>query len=288
MIPFPDVIRIEPSSACNLKCIHCPTGSTKSRNRGVMSEDTFNIILKNIEHKVPRVVVMYHGGEPLLCKNLWAWIRLLKNMGVKYIKTITNGTLAGISDLQQAVTSKLDEFTFSVDGLSVEENDLIRRGSDGAEVISTIKRMIRIKQALHSDSPIIRINNAQFKTQDSPEKPSIPQFLIKEFKDYSGLLDYECIYAVHWGIWEVGNAHPPYVIKDGYCPRLSETITIRWNGDVVPCCLDLMSKYVTGNIHKSSLEEIWNSAKYEMIREGLKNNTPVDFCKGCCQSTTVS
>ena len=36
------------------------------------------------------------------------------------------------------------------------------------------------------------------------------------------------------------------------------TITIRSNGDVVPCCYDLTSKLVMGNIRENSLAQIWN------------------------------
>ncbi|KKL60605.1 hypothetical protein LCGC14_2203620, partial [marine sediment metagenome] len=58
-------------------------------------------------------------------------------------------------------------------------------------------------------------------------------------------------------------------------------ITIRWNGDVVPCCYDIMSEYVIGNIRENSLEEIWNNERYNNIRKGIEIGHPVEICGGC-------
>ena len=64
---LPKVLRIEPSSACNLRCLHCPTG-TINMKREKMSNDvedkTIEIVKKY--HEFFKVVVLYHGGEPFL------------------------------------------------------------------------------------------------------------------------------------------------------------------------------------------------------------------------------
>ena len=68
---FPDVVRIETTGKCNFKCIHCPTG-TEPNNRSVLSKERFDYIVHQFTYNnyIPRVVVLYHGGEPLLNKNL--------------------------------------------------------------------------------------------------------------------------------------------------------------------------------------------------------------------------
>ena len=64
---LPRVLRIEPASQCNLSCIHCPTG-TIDMNRGVMEKEVMHAVLDSIEvsRSSVKVVVFYHGGEPLL------------------------------------------------------------------------------------------------------------------------------------------------------------------------------------------------------------------------------
>jgi MoaA/NifB/PqqE/SkfB family radical SAM enzyme len=47
MLSFPKVLRIEPSSQCNLACSHCPTG-TIDMPREVMNELTFINVINNI------------------------------------------------------------------------------------------------------------------------------------------------------------------------------------------------------------------------------------------------
>ena len=76
---FPDVVRIEASGACNFRCIHCPTG-IQPNGRKQLSKESFYFILEQFIKKnfIPRVVVLYHGGEPLLNKDLEHFIGVLK------------------------------------------------------------------------------------------------------------------------------------------------------------------------------------------------------------------
>ena len=68
---LPDVIRIEPVGLCNFNCQHCPTGVSPNK-RALLSKDKFHEIIDGFKkiNFLPRVVVCYHGGEPLLNKNL--------------------------------------------------------------------------------------------------------------------------------------------------------------------------------------------------------------------------
>lgn len=83
---LPEVVRIEPASTCNLRYIHCPTGIDRSITRGLMTEETFEIVLRNLRELKHRVVVMYHGGEPFLNKHIFEWISAIKSMGVGSLK----------------------------------------------------------------------------------------------------------------------------------------------------------------------------------------------------------
>ncbi|HEC39587.1 hypothetical protein LCGC14_0577280 [marine sediment metagenome] len=119
---LPEVVRIEPASICNLKCIHCPTGILRNEiNRGIMSLETFKIIIKELKDINPRVVVLYHGGEPFLNKNIFYMIRQLKSLGIGFVKTVTNGMLITQKMLSKIILSGLDSIEFSLDGKSEEE-----------------------------------------------------------------------------------------------------------------------------------------------------------------------
>ena len=139
---FPRVVRIEPSSLCNLKCIHCPTG-TVNIPRKVMEWPVFEKILqeiKNHKDKV-KVVVLYHGGEPLLNKDLIRMIKEIKDLGIEKIKTSTNGMLLDEEMCFELVKSGIDEIEISLDGTSPEMNNKIRIGSDYQKIVNNIKML---------------------------------------------------------------------------------------------------------------------------------------------------
>lgn len=81
--PFPKVIRIEPAGSCNLKCSHCPTGTVKM-SRSVMKPTTFSLILNSLQAHLDeiKVVVLYHGGEPLLNRNFAEMIKEIKSLNI--------------------------------------------------------------------------------------------------------------------------------------------------------------------------------------------------------------
>jgi hypothetical protein len=101
--PFPDVVRIEPAGFCNFHCHHCPVGREGGR-RGVLSYDEFKILFDRLP-LIPRVLVLYHGGEPLLNPFIEDMIQYSKDKGVCKLVMNTNGN-------------------------SPEQNDAIREGGE--------------------------------------------------------------------------------------------------------------------------------------------------------------
>ena len=65
------------------------------------------------------------------------------------------------------------------------------------------------------------------------------------------------------------------------CDHVMNTITFRWNGDVVPCCYDITSNYVIGNIMKQSLPDIWNNKRYKEIRRSIYILRNIPLCAEC-------
>ena len=152
--PFPRVVRIEPAGACNLACSHCPTGTIKMQ-RGVMRSGTFQATLESMRANIDsiKVVVLYHGGEPLLHKQFADMVKQVKSLGDVLVKTVSNGMLLSETAMIEIIDSGLDIIEFSLDGLSPEQNNFIRRNSDYATIISNIKSFIDYKQQKQSDTP---------------------------------------------------------------------------------------------------------------------------------------
>lgn len=297
-VPFPKVIRIEPSSACNLNCIHCPTG-TINTDRGLMSDVIFALILNNIKPYLStlEVIVLYHGGEPFLNQNFEKMISELKKNTKARIKTVTNGMLLNTKRIEGIINAGLDEIEISLDGLNSGENNYIRKGCDFDKVTQNIHRLIEMKIKRQSKLPVIHLSTTQFiEKKDQNLKlrngiTNIPQYLLEEFKNEIHAQEIESIkstYAMRWPDMRIDHEIIDEIIitdrdavDDNYCDHVMNTLTIRYNGDVVPCCYDLTSKLVMGNIQHQSLDQIWNSSKYQALRNSIYEMKFGDLCNNC-------
>ena len=287
----PAVVRIEPSSSCNLRCIHCPTGLGMAP-KGIMQKDVFEKVTSELESFASEIstVVLYHGGEPLLNKNLIVYIKNLKNIGVKKVKTVTNGKLLTDELCLQIVKSGLDEIEISLDGISGEDSDSIRLKSNSNEVLAAVQKLSDFRTQEESDLRIsvatVQFVDDYFQGFEEVGNSPTPEWLNSRFPE--GISFKSC-----WGVqWPGGYPdsrsivhHEPILSRPAGCSMLDETMTIRANGDVVLCCYDLTSLFVVGNVKTSGVLEIWNSQNYENIREDFKVGRYYEPCKFCAVVT---
>ncbi|MFH1019049.1 MAG: radical SAM protein [Pseudomonadota bacterium] len=134
----PRRIRIETSSACNLRCQHCPTGTNyNGAERNIMSMEMYDDILRQMKAMpILKEVIFYLGGEPLLNKNLSVMCRRVKEeTKVTLTQFNTNGMLVTEELCRQLAGAMVNKILVSIDGISPEENDEIRRGSHYAEIV---------------------------------------------------------------------------------------------------------------------------------------------------------
>lgn len=283
IFPPPPVIRIEPAGACNFRCKHCTIGLRMNKSVGIMQKEVFDKIFEKIKHLNFRSVVFYHGGEPLLNQHLFYFMDKTKSL-TNYMKIVCNGSLLTDEKIEEILNSPLSLISFSLDGVTAEENDSIRRGSDFEKITKQIVKLLkRIKET--GSNLQVDISNVQFlKEGDSMGKENLPlpPHLKEAFKDHMDDLAIKCYPAMYWPGYPRQNTKeldekPIY----NRCDNLESTITIRWNGDVVACCYDLTSMMVLGNILEQSLEEIWNGSKYIAVRSALYQYKPASICKGC-------
>ncbi|MDP2929227.1 MAG: radical SAM protein [Candidatus Omnitrophota bacterium] len=291
---FPDVLRIETSGVCNFRCIHCPTGTAPS-GRQILPRVKFHSILNQFATNdfVPRVVVLYHGGEPLLNKDLAYFITTLKKLGVKKTVLTTNASLLTRERAEDIIKSGLDLLKVSFDGESPEENDRIRQNGKFSRDAANVKALLKMREALGLKNPLVTICNSIICDKTSLDslhksenfffsKP--PAYLADYFKDELKEIDIQSMPTIVW---------PGYIKtedfkvitydtkKPEYCDSLFETITILSNGDVVPCCYDLRGEEVFGNVFEKNIFDIWRSKKYTAFRSDFKKGLYSKLCAAC-------
>ena len=285
---FPRVVRIEPAAKCNLACSHCPTG-TVEMVRGLMSnevfERTFEQVKQNIEYI--KVIVLYHGGEPLLNKNFYKMASAVRGVSQRLIiKTVTNGMSLNKKNISQLLNCGLDEIEISLDGLSPDENDQVRRQGSAKKVIANLKNLIKAKTSSNSNLSI-NIVTTQFLRSKSDVNESkklvanTPSWLLNIFGES---VNYKPYTAMKWPHMNVEKGFELVTAKGknkDYCDHPINSITIRSNGDIVPCCYDLTSQMIMGNVMNQPLLTIFNGPKYRELRESIKKKSYISACRNC-------
>ena len=291
--PFPRVLRIEPASQCNLECSHCPTG-TVDQDRGIMKDNVFDRVLSAIKENREniKVVVLYHGGEPFLNKKIFKMVEKIKLVGDFTIKTDSNGLVLTDDMIFNMVASGLDMVVFSLDGKSPRENDFIRRNCEFTKVVKNIKRLMDYKKEVQSETPEIFISTTQFKTHEDlkdNQNAKAPDYLRKEFSGEYALSEssFRATFAMKWPHMEVDR--DVYEVEldlldnttNNYCDHVFNTMTVRSDGIVVPCCYDLTSQLPMGDVRQESLSAIWNNENYLALRRSIYEKKFNTLCSNC-------
>lgn len=292
---LPDVIRLEPVGICNFRCIHCSTGN-KPNNRKILGLDAFEAILDQFanDNFVPRVVVLYHGGEPFINQNLEYFIRRFKQLGVKKTVVTTNASLITEERARGIIDAGLDQLKVSFDGESPEENNCIRKNGNFKKDAGNIKALLAVRRKMERINPAVLISNIRICDRNTLDElnlakktafPDIPIYLSHFFEKNLEEIEIESYPATIWPDYKQLGGPLKQVTysqeKPNYCPQLFETISILSNGNVVPCCYDLRGKKVFGNIFQKQLSQIWHSEEYRKFRENFKSKSYQFPCSGC-------
>lgn len=106
-------VEIEINHHCNLTCSYCPNSNTERVNKGLMSLDSFSIILNQLKDINYEGRISYHFyNEPLLHPELERFIKLSKEILPKTQSEIfTNGTLLTLEKYRALRESGVDKFT---------------------------------------------------------------------------------------------------------------------------------------------------------------------------------
>ncbi len=305
--PFPPVVRIEPSAGCNLACHHCLTGTVKMA-RGIMKDEVFRRILDGLEaHRDNiRAVVMYHGGEPLLHRRFTGMVREVKAIGIPFVKTVSNGTLMTAAVIADLVDCGLDGIEFSLDGDSPEVSNLVRRDSDAATIVANVKRLLDHKRATGAAKPdvticqVVFVDPERYVAERQHARFSDPEvyldgqsqepaaWVAEAFSGpYEGTVDYKVNRAYRWPSIELdeevfGTFRDPFDDQDkDSCDLLVNTVTVRADGGVVPCCFDVNSRMVMGNILDDDLDTIWNNGSFRKLRGSIARKDYAPLCSEC-------
>lgn len=230
-------------------------------------------------------------------KHFFRMVAELKQIGISFIKTVSNGMLLDDRAARELLSCGIDAVEFSLDGLSPADNDTIRIGDDFQRVTDNILSFLELKRRCNKTSPKVSIASTQFIDSQfvstlalvgSPVAETVPLPPIFLYETFAGYPEVEFMptWAMLWPATQLDNLKfRPYTdTKQQHltrCGHLDEVLTIRFNGDVVPCCLDLTSHYIVGNALEQGLEEAWNNRRMRDIRRAMATGNHIPPCDSC-------
>lgn len=265
-------IYLEISNVCNLRCAFCP--GTK-RTPQVMGEEEFSALLPKLR---PWTDYLYFHlmGEPLCHPQLERFLALAGEAGFKVILT-TNGTL--LPKQQEMLLRTPGLYKVNVSLHAFEANDLPIPFSDyldgcfafgkAAEGRVTVSyRLWNSGGADQHNDEILRAMERYFPRPWQKEKlgPRIGNRIYLQPGEKFDWPDLETT--------DLGGQVTCYGLKD--------QIGVLCDGTVVPCCLDHEGDIALGNLFTQDLDEILNSPRARVIREGFACGTAVEeLCRKC-------
>jgi radical SAM protein with 4Fe4S-binding SPASM domain len=299
---YPYWLVIDPCNYCNLACPFCPTGQKRDvRTKGKLSFENFKFIMDKLGPYLIHVDLV-NWGEPLLNEEIYEMIRYAKEFHAD-IKIDTNFNNFGERQAENLVLSGLDKIVVSIDGITQETYGKYRRQGNFKAAMDNLKLLLQTRRELHRKKPYITW-----------------QFLVFRHNEHE--IDYVRKIGKKLGVDHVGITkafigdkdwiplNPQYSnydaekiesltfdhfksVQNPFCSWPWEAIAVNSNGSVSPCCSVEEENDDFGSIFDQPFEDFWNSAKYRVARDYIRDNNQDltnerNICVGCRHSGLIN
>jgi len=272
---FPPCLQIEPTSACNYRCVFCyqiDKEFTKKGNGhiGIMSLETFKRLIDQAEGHC-EAVTLASRGEPFLNPYIKEMLRYISGKFLA-LKMNTNASLLDEEKCHAILESGVKTLVFSADAASEPTYGQLRVRGRLERVLERIKMFSDIRAKHYPSSPIItRVSGV--KVDATPN--------IEEMEKFWGEL-VDQVAFVNYNPWESTYERPINQIT-APCSELWLRMFVWWDGIVNPCENDYRSRLAVGNCSKLNLSQLWRSEPYEFLREQhlSKKRSTCSPCRQC-------
>lgn len=269
---FPQVLCLEITNHCNLKCVMCPHPEM-TRSKGEMNFDLFCKLIDEAEGK-SEMAMLYGLGESLISKNFFKYAEYAVKSKLA-TRLSSNATVITPNIAEQLVGVGLDFLILSVDGVTPGTYENIRVGGTLEKTQANVKKILQEKIRQGSNTHI----TVQIISMDATKKEEMRQrelFTPEEMKAVN-------VFRVkpHFDSY----ANPVEGLKHSTpCYILWNQMSVTWDGKVCMCCFDFDAKNPVGDLNKQTIEQAWNGSEIVDARQrhqkGIHDQLP-EHCKSC-------
>lgn len=295
--PVPQILNLELSGYCNLRCIYCPFHgelNLKQGHRGLMDWHVLEGVVEQIKKiKSIKTLDCTGPGEIFINKNWFEMVQYIcNNTSITHVIVYTNGMLLNEENIEKLTKINAESVTVevSIDGENEQENNEYRVGADYNVVRYNVINAKKRFEAVSSKTNII-ITNCYAMTKQylnehnrilNPRLREVPEFLKKDFNNIEITSQNLYFYGdKKLSIFdEVKVNWPEDKIK---CLNLFNRLAINYKGDLLRCSCGMAGIEAIANYKSDDLLEIWhNNKELNAARKKFKENSSESiFCDKC-------
>lgn len=258
---LPAIYQIEAFSRCNLRCPFCPTGvahEPPSYPHSAMDMELFETIVQR-DLGGTRFVELQFRGEPTLHKELHAMTTMLRDR--VYVGFSTHGgTLHRPPNLAAALN--VHYLTISIDAGSESVYRKKRVGGNWSQLLTNIDILVKVRGSQYFPRIDLQLIEEDYEERTWQKEFELLHQLVEDWgwKDIA-------IRSIPNSNLIASKSPPPTGPKD-LCLNPWLSVSIKANGDVVPCCMAFEPNpwMVYGNVGLDSLRDIWAGNRVREFR----------------------
>ncbi|MDD5312463.1 MAG: radical SAM protein [Dehalococcoidia bacterium] len=276
---FPDVILLDNTNACNLRCTMCDHKNIKKyRKIQKMDWDLYKKIIDEIAIEKPQARIwQIFYGDPFLCLDMPERIKYAKGRGLKDVVLNTNGVLMTKEKSRAVIEAGLDVMYVGIDAADKMTYEQIRVGGDftAAKANTLMYRDLLRKIG-------------------RPEQNLFVQFVVSDlninevdrFKKYwvSEGVNVKIRPKVSWaGLVDASNLRPNSEVERKPCYWIVRTVNICADGSVAFCTADVHCRVKCGDANTMTIREIWRGdlEKYRIMHSENRFDELPPMCRDC-------
>lgn len=232
---------------------------------GVMDYALFLKVADQVSKiKTIEKVFLHWRGEPTCCEYLDQAVRYLCTHGIKVL-LFTNGVTFTEKLAEKLIKTGIYAIYFSLESIDSKGYSAIR-GSDKYQIlVDNIKKTVTLRNKLHA---LTKINISTIVFDDTLS-------LIGSFNDFWGNIVDKIEYHADTRGSKLFDSHKEQ------CSWPNYGMFVSWDGIVSACCMDVNMLYPIGDVHDSSISDIFTSEEAKMLRKRIKMKQPIGKCRSC-------